>query len=85
MLNHFLVRHLTDLPITANTFFKQDEATCHISQISNNMLQNIFPSYLISKNRHISWYLRLFGLSACDFSHFALKSEIFWCGPLHTI
>lgn len=68
MLQTFLTPALQEFEgYTQDTWFQQDGATCHTSNLSMPVVQALFPGKLISRRGDIQWPPRSPDLSPCDF------------------
>lgn len=78
MLENFLIPELRRFPVNENTYFQQDGATSHTARVSMDLLRNLFPNRLISRNGDIQWPPRSPDLSSCDYFLWGyLKSKVF--------
>lgn len=68
MLQTFLTPALQEFEgYTQDTWFQQDGATCHTSNLSMPVVQALFPGKLISRRGDIQWPPRSPDLSPCEF------------------
>lgn len=65
-----------------DTWFQQDGATCHTSNLSLPVVQALFPEKLISRREDIQWPPRSPDLTPCDFFLWGyLKSQVYRNSP----
>ncbi|XP_039280434.1 uncharacterized protein LOC120350562 [Nilaparvata lugens] len=82
MLNNFLIPELRQFHVNEDTYFQQDGATSHTARVSMDLMRNLFPNRLISRNGDIQWPPRSPDLSSCDFFLWGyLKSKVFETRP----
>uniref|UniRef100_A0A8C5WFK5 DUF4817 domain-containing protein n=1 Tax=Leptobrachium leishanense TaxID=445787 RepID=A0A8C5WFK5_9ANUR len=67
MLHSFFIPQLRQHGMNNETLFQQDGATSHTARVSMNVLNNVFPNRVISRNGAISWPPRSPDLTVCDF------------------
>lgn len=78
MLHSFFIPQLRQHGMNNETLFQQDGATSHTARVSMNVLNNVFPNRVISRNGAISWPPRSPDLTVCDFFLWGyLKSKVF--------
>uniref|UniRef100_A0A8C5MM42 DUF4817 domain-containing protein n=1 Tax=Leptobrachium leishanense TaxID=445787 RepID=A0A8C5MM42_9ANUR len=78
MLHSFVIPQLRQHGMNNETLFQQDGATSHTARVSMNVLNNVFPNRVISRNGAISWPPRSPDLTVCDFFLWGyLKSKVF--------
>jgi len=86
MLEKFLGPELALHLATEETFFQQDEATCHTARDSMAAVKNLFPNRVISRYGDITWPATSPDLLACDFFLWGyLKSQVFKAPAPHTV
>jgi len=82
MLENFVIPELQSFPVDENTYFQQDGATSHTARVSMNLLNDLFPNHLISRNGDVQWPPRSPDLSSCDFFLWGyLKSKVYETRP----
>jgi hypothetical protein len=68
---HKPVRNLSPyvrrFPVHENTRFQQDRATSLTARVTMNLLKDLFPNRLISRNGDVQWPPRSPDLSSCDY------------------
>jgi hypothetical protein len=67
MFENILGLELDPHSVNEDTCFQQDVVTSHTSRVSINVVRNLFPNHVISKNGDIPWPARSPDLSASDF------------------
>lgn len=81
MLEKYLIPKLDVLGLT-NMWFQQDGATSHTARATMELLFQMFPGKLLSKNGNIDWPPRSPDLTATDFFLWGyLKSRVYADGP----
>lgn len=78
MLRTFFIPRLREHGLNDETIFQQDGATSHTARVSMNLLNEVFPNRVISRNGAIPWPARSPDLTACDFFLWGyLKNKVF--------
>ena len=80
MLGELLLPHLQSSDDFADgcLFFQQDGATSHTARVCMNILNDVFPNRVISRNGAIPWPPRSPDLTPCDFFLWGyLKSKVY--------
>ena len=83
MLREFLIPQLHQFEgYNSRTWMQQDGATCHTSNLTLPVVQEIFPNKLISRRGDIPWPPRSPDLTPCDFFLWGyLKSRVYHNKP----
>ncbi|CAI6353063.1 unnamed protein product [Macrosiphum euphorbiae] len=83
MLQNFFIPQIAQYGVTG--FFQQDGVTSHTARVSMNILKDLFPNRIISRNGNIPWPPRSPDLTACDFFLWGyIKSRVYQT-PLRTL
>lgn len=78
MLRLFFIPQLRQHAVNDQTLFQQDGATSHTARVSMNIVNEVFPNRVISRNGAIPWPPRSPDLTPCDFFLWGfLKSKVY--------
>jgi hypothetical protein len=76
MLQHFFIPQIVQYGVTG--IFQQKGATSHTATMSINILKDLFPNRIISRNWNIPWPPRSPDITACDFFLWGyIKSRVY--------
>lgn len=83
MLRNFLVPELQEFTgFNSRTWFQQDGATCHTSNDSMEVVNELFPNKVISRRGNLNWPPRNPDLSPLDYFAWGyLKSKVYQNNP----